>query len=431
MVELGIPEENVGVVMAGDSRCRPAAMVQVASIDTLRNRATPPSDLVFVDEAHRANSPSLRHVSSQYPNAVHLGLTATPFRADGQGLCDAYDELLVVASPSHLIAGGYLVAPRIFTVSPSAMPDLSGIKVRGGDYDESELSDAVDRKSLVGNIVEHWKKHAAGVRTVAFAVSVAHSKHIAERFQEAGIPAEHLDGTTPNAERAEVLSRLDAGITQVVSNCSILCEGWDQPSVKCAILARPTKSTGLYIQQAGRILRPWNGKSAIILDHAGCVLEHGFPHDDREFTLQGTRGASKDAPKLPAVRVCEQCYAVLAAGTNPCPECGFVFGSTTAKIAEKAGELAEVTQSPLLELRAAWDQLCMKAAARGYKSGWPYIQFKARFGRSVPVSFPPPRGSLTENEKQTVFAKLRATEGSDAWARTIYRSEMGHDPPAL
>src|SRR5205823_1815859 len=114
-------------------------------------------------------------------------------------------------SPRQLIAEGYLVEPRVFTVPRSSLPDLSGVRVRGGDYDEAALAAAVDRQKLVGNLVEHWFEHAEGLRTVAFAVSVAHSKHIVERFVQAGVPAEHLDGTTPTAERDAILARLESG----------------------------------------------------------------------------------------------------------------------------------------------------------------------------------------------------------------------------
>jgi superfamily II DNA or RNA helicase len=201
VLEFGLTPEQVGVIMASDPRRRPGAMVQVASIDTLRNRAKPRAELVIVDEAHRCLARSYRILADHYPQAVHLGLTATPYRADGRGLGDAYDELVVVASPRELIAQGYLVEPRVFTVPPSALPDLSAVRVRAGDYDKRALEDAVDQKGLVGNLVEHWRKYADGVRTIVFATSVAHSKHITERFLEAGVPSEHLDGETPAAER--------------------------------------------------------------------------------------------------------------------------------------------------------------------------------------------------------------------------------------
>lgn len=342
LLDFGLPPSSVGVVMATDPRRRPGAPVQVASIDTLRHRARPAADLVFVDECHRALAASYRTIAADYPNAVHLGLTATPYRADGEGLGDAYDELILVASPRQLIAEGFLVEPRVFTVPESERADLSRVRVARGDYTTRELEQAMDRQVLVGNVVEHWLKHAPGVRTVAFGVSVAHSRHIAERFVAAGVPAEHLDGTTPSDERDAILARLDAGVTKVVSNVGVLCEGWDQPSVKCAILARPTKSTGLYLQQAGRILRPWQGQPAMILDHGGCALEHGLPQDDREFSLEGRKkrsGASGDAP----ARECPTCSAVVAIQTRVCPECGTVLFVEREVPKEDERELVEVT----------------------------------------------------------------------------------------
>src|SRR5262249_5249823 len=158
-------------------------------------------------------------------------------------------------------------------------------------------------------------RRATGARTVAFAVSIEHSRHLAERFNAAGIPAEHLDGETPTPERDAILQRLEYGVTRVVSNVGVLCEGWDQPSVKCCILARPTKSTGLYLQQVGRILRPWSdpatgqARRAVILDHAGCAHEHGLPQDDREFTLEDTKKRTGHAgdKRETAAQTCPRC----------------------------------------------------------------------------------------------------------------------------
>lgn len=346
LLDFGLPAANVGVVMASDRRRRPGALVQVASVDTLRHRARPLADVVFVDECHRALAATYRNVAADYPRAVHLGLTATPYRADGKGLADAYDDLIVVASPRQLIEDGFLVEPRVFTVPEAQRPDLAGVKVARGDYAANALEQAVDRLSLVGNIVEHWQRHAAGVRTVAFAVSVAHSRHIVERFVAAGVPAEHLDGATPTAERDAILARLEVGPTLVVSNVGVLCEGWDQPAVKCAILARPTKSTGLYLQQAGRILRPWNGERAIILDHGGCALEHGLPQDDREFSLEGRKKRS-GPPSAAPVRECPHCSAVVAIQTRICPECGEVLFTEREVPAESPDQLVEITASTL------------------------------------------------------------------------------------
>ena len=146
LIQFGLPEREVGVLMGQDRRRRSGAHVQVASIDTLRNRSKPRADIVFVDESHRALSKSHRNVAAHYAGALHLGLTATPVRANGDGLGDAYDELLVVSSPQQLIDEGHLVEPRVFTVPQSELPDLSGVRTRQGDYEARALAEAVDRK---------------------------------------------------------------------------------------------------------------------------------------------------------------------------------------------------------------------------------------------------------------------------------------------
>lgn len=395
LVEAGIPESSVGVLMSGDSRRRPGAGVQVASIDTLRHRAKPLADLVIVDEAHRALAKSYRDVADAYPDAVHLGLSATPYRADGRGLGDAYDDLVVVATPAQLIADGFLVEPRVFTVSPADMPDLSGVRTRRGDYDERALAAAVDRQPLVGNIVEHWQRLADGRRTVAFAVSVEHSRHIAERFRDAGVSAEHLDGTTTPLERDAILRRLDRGETRVVSNCGVLCEGWDQPSVKCCILARPTKSVGLYLQQAGRILRPWrdeNGDavSAVVLDHAGCAATHGLPQDDRELSLESVtkRREGRRTPPPPRTKVCDGCNAALPPATRVCDGCGFAFAAIEAVPDENEATLVEVPRATVDEKRATWDALCAKASRLALRHAWAVNRYREKFGTAPPRAFP-------------------------------------------
>lgn len=421
LLQQGLSEPTVGVIMANDPRRRPTAPVQVASIDTLRSRAKPPADLVFVDECHRALAKSYRDLATHYERAVHLGLTATPYRADGRGLGDAYDELLVVASPRLLITEGFLVEPRVFTVPPSARPDLTGVRVKGGDYDEAALARAVDRQNLVGNLVEHWHRHARGLRTVTFAVSVAHSRHIMERFRDAGVAAEHLDGLTPIRERDAILGRLDAGDTQVVCNVGVLAEGWDQPAVKALILARPTKSTGLYLQQAGRILRPWNGTGAVILDHGGCALEHGLPQDDRTFSLE-TRPRHASARVAP-VRTCPSCYAVLRAAARICPACGAELVSLPELPEESAEQLVEMETTRAGRERAEWDRLRAIAATKGYKPAWAYYRFREVFGRS------PPRFSKAAGDRRALFESLRRREPSLAWAAARYHAEVGEAVP--
>lgn len=408
----GVPEDDVGVIMASDPHRRPGAHVQVASIDTLRARTKPAADVVIHDECHRALAQSFRDLAAEYPDALHLGFTATPFRADGRGLGDAYGELFVVATPRELIEQGFLVEPRVFTVPADKRPDLSRVRVKRGDYDEKALAAAMDQSPLVGNIVEHWKKHAQGLRTFAFATSVAHSKHIVERFVAAGIAAEHLDANSAVDERDAVLARLARGETLVLANVGLFAEGTDVPSVKCAILARPTKSTGLYLQQVGRILRPWSGVNAVVLDHGGCVLEHGLPQEDRAFSLDSKPRRARDPGAGPPVRVCGGCEAVVPLATAICPECGAQLierGARETIPEEAAGELALATED--LVRHAEWTRLCETSRERGYKPGWAYHQFRQRFGGPPPADWSRPPAPIATTSSVRAIAQHAIREG--------------------
>lgn len=437
LIEAGLPHDDVGVILAGVesgarsadpgdpwrlAARRPGASVQVASVDTLRNRAKPLADLVFLDEAHRSIAPSYEALLASYPEASVVGLTATPWRADGKGFRSLYQGLVVVAPPKTLMDAGFLVEPRVWSVPSGSLPDLSGVRVKGGDYDATELARACDRATLVGDIVEHWQRHAPGQRTVCFAASVEHSKHIAERFRAAGIAAEHLDGETDIATRAGILGRLASGETLVVCNCAVLTEGWDMPAVSCCILARPTKSTTLYIQCAGRVLRPAPGKAgAVILDHAGCALEHGLPHEEREYSLDAPkkrkRGAAEDCAKM-----CPECFAVLALGTVTCPECSAELPRPERRgIEETGGELVEVKPGAHLKHLQAWSDFCdawreenarrmATETGRPRKAGWLLFAWKKRHG------YPPPRGVKMPRNSPEELARIAELDGAKAAA---------------
>ncbi|WP_394825050.1 DEAD/DEAH box helicase family protein [Pendulispora albinea] len=449
LVAIGVPTDAVSFIMANERHVplddrravlrNPTAPVQVASVDTLRNRPKPVADLVFIDEAHRSLANTYVGICAHYERAAILGLTATPYRADGKGLGTMYDELVVVASPQQLIDDGFLVAPAVFTVPRASLPDLSDVRLKGGDYDEEQLAQAVDKVGLVGDLVEHWQRHAGDRRTVAFAVNVQHSRHIVERFRAVGIAAEHLDGTTPAADRDAILRRLDRGETRIVSNCAVLTEGWDQPAVKCAILARPTKSTGLYLQCAGRILRPWNGEKAIILDHAGCALEHGLPQDERAFSLDGQKKRKRKPSEAPPCKTCESCFAVVPSATRECPECGAAFPVSDGEreLEEQPGELVEVRPASLDEKRASWDEICARARSDHRSPGWAAHEYKRRYGTWPPRSFPSadydPERAFTVKEKRAYHARLVAQceeLGHDPkWVLARYRGKFGEWPP--
>ena len=222
-------------------------------------------------------------VVEAYPDARIIGLTATPCRMDGRGLGNVFQELVQCPDVAELTRMGFLVPAKVFA---PVRPNLKGVRVRAGDYVEGDLAQRVNTNKLVGDIAQHWFRLGERRKTVVFAVNVAHSLHIRDEFRKAGVLAEHLDGTTPREHRKRILKELATGKINLISNVGVLGEGWDCPEVSCAILARPTKSLGLFRQMIGRILRPAPGKTdAIVLDHAGGVFAHGLPDDP----IQGTQ----------------------------------------------------------------------------------------------------------------------------------------------
>lgn len=380
---------SIGVIRAGDRRRDLSQPIQVASIQTLARRSplTPAPNLIFIDECHRAASASYQtHLYQAYPDAIVIGLTATPCRSDNRPLGTSFEEMVHVSSYSELIAGGFISAPIVY--STPVLPDMSKVRTSGGDYNQEDLESAMNRGALIGNIGTEWAKRAEGRRTVVFAVSVAHSLAIVEMFRAQGVCAEHLDGTTPEADRTAILARLESGETALVSNCNVLSEGWDQPSVKCIILARPTKSLALYMQSAGRCLRPWNDVVPIVLDHGGNVDRHGLPHEDREWSLTSKPKKGGAVP----VKSCPACFGFVAAGSKTCPLCGHVFANAVddeerPKTEPIPVDLALRTLSGDDAQLAFFRAQHKKARERGWKPGAVYHRFVERFGAAPPAGW--------------------------------------------
>jgi DNA repair protein RadD len=357
--------------------------------------------LLVVDEAHHCPAQTYCKIIAAYSAAVLLGLTATPCRGDGRGLGGIFDTIVECPQVADLIAQGYLVKTRVFA---PVDPDLSGVRTVAGDYVESQLAERMDTDRLVGGIIEHWHKFGERRRTVCFAVSVGHSIHIRDEFLKCGVRAEHIDGSTPKAERDAALQRLASGEIEVVTNCMVLTEGWDMPDCGCLILARPTKKIGLYRQMVGRVLRPADGKpDAIVLDHSGAVFRHGFVEDRVEWTLDPDKRSASAAhsKRLAAghasrILECRQCGAVRIAG-EPCFHCGFLPQRAPHVVDIDDGELglvdhqvrrAKVTVYDLVE-RVRWHgMLTAIRIERGYKPGWERHAYKDKFG-----SWPPWRSS--------------------------------------
>ena len=398
---------DAGVIAAGfdgDAE-RP---VQVAMISTLHARAVrsrrmelPPAGVLIVDEAHHSPARTWRRIVEAYPAAFLAGFTATPCRRSGSGLGVLFDTIIETPQTQELIDAGFLVPPKIYA---AAAPDLTGVRTKGGDYVEAELAVRIDTGRLVGDIISHWHRHAAGLRTIAFAVNVAHSLHLTQEFNRAGAVAEHLDGTTPAAERDAMLKRLADGTTDIICNCGVLTEGFDCPDVGCIVLARPTRSFALFRQMSGRGLRPAPGKThCVILDHAGCLLRHGWPQDPVAWTLDPrervankTHEARMSAHSRRLVD-CQECGASRFEGKG-CPACGWrprpqaepidvvdqdlVLHERGRAAAphEYTTEERRAFHAELLGLYVEFNQARRRQGKPDFRPGWVSVKFRDKFG---------------------------------------------------
>jgi DNA repair protein RadD len=421
LYEYGI---DAGIIQAGfEPRLEQA--VQVASIQTLWARAyrsrrmeRPRADLVIVDEAHRIRAHTYTEIIASYSSAVILGLTATPCRGDGRGLGNAFDGMVECPPVQALIDQGFLVPTKVY--APST-PDLTGVRVERGDYVESQLAERMDQAKLVGDIVEHWHRLADNRKTVVFATGVAHSIHIRDEFRRSGVLAEHIDGNTPADERDDILARLSRGEVELVTNCMVLTEGWDQPDVACIVLARPTKSMGLYRQMIGRVLRPAPGKEyALVLDHAGATWQHGLVEEPVIWTLDQDRRAenpvqtARSRHAAPTLTACPECSAIRTSG-QPCPACSWRPQPKPRRVDVIDGDLAHIERNGKvtatgLDKRRFYAELLWICREKGWKTGAAAHKFKQKFGHwpdrlSPAPEFPSPATRSWVRSRQIAYAK--------------------------
>ena len=337
----GIP---YGYIAAGYPKT-PEAGIQICSIDTLKNRLDDNSHprVCIWDEAHHLGAEGWRRVHDHYSKAWHVGLSATPERLDGKGLEGQFDVIVKGPPIEDLIEQGYLAQYKIFSI-PGV--DMTGVKSKMGEYVPGQAAAAMDRPIIMGNIVGHWQKRAADKLTIAFGVTIKHSRSICAAFQSHGIMALHLDGRTPKDERRQALRAFARGDVRVISNVGLFGEGFDAAAnsgmdvtVGCVIDAAPTQSLGRWLQRCGRALRPQRSP-AIILDHCGNALRHGLPCEPREWSLKGCEKTEDDGDKE-TLRQCEVCFYCHPPAPE-CPMCGYVYPVQERHVAQVSGELEEI-----------------------------------------------------------------------------------------
>lgn len=363
---------RVGIVQAS-READPDADVQVASVQTLARRPVRSEQTFIIDEAHRSAAESYRRIVPE--DASVIGLTATPFRTDGRGLGDVFGELIEAATVEQLVGSGRLMDPKVYIVKP---PDMTGIARRSGDYAPGESETRTNTPERRADIVDQWKLRRSGTPTLAFAVNVAHSQAIADAFMSAGVPAVHVDATTPADQRADAISKLASGEVKVISNVGLFTEGFDLPVISTIIDAAPTQSLGLHMQKIGRVMRVADGKDdAVVHDHAGNHLRLGKVTRQQTYSLD-VGSDSREMSEPLGLTHCPECYRLYSG--DRCPSCDHVSAPEDVVIPDidGGGDLVEMTEHDIRE--AFFNRACEEQVAYDRKDGWILHRFKDEFG---------------------------------------------------
>lgn len=337
-----------------------SAPIQIASIQTMARRdwwQDWPANLVFFDEGHTTVFSQIGQqvIYKTHANAVHLALTATPYRLGKEQLGDHFETLVASPVPSVLQQMGFLAAMRYYSMPADSQIDLGGVRTIAGDYDERDLKNACDRPELVEKIVSEWQRICPGKRTIAFCVDLEHARHVADAFNAAGIPAATVEGSTPIKERRELYRTLRSGEILMLTSCNVISIGFDEPSVEVGLMLRPTQSKALHQQQIGRVMRisPQTGKThGIILDQAGNLQRLGFPEDVQEYTLPVS--SEPENSSAPPTKPCPCCSRLVYAFVTDCPDCGHQWLSEKLMQTENLVEvmskeqLRQITDEPTL-----------------------------------------------------------------------------------
>lgn len=274
-IKLVWDEVDIGKVKAEQNEF--SAQVVVASVQSamrdgrLQQLVEQNFELIIVDECHHSSSDSYQKIIDAINPKLLVGFTATVNRADGKGLDSTFSQIVFERSLPEMISAGYLCdleGQKVLT-----KVDLSSVKTSMGDFQVSQLSEAVNTPARNTIIVKSYKKHS-GKPAIAFCVDIQHSQDLADAFNASGVSATAVWGTMPEDERSKALQDFKDGTVKILTNCNVLTEGFDEPSIQCIIMARPTKSTSLYTQMVGRGTRLFPGKdSCLVIDF------HDSKHD--------------------------------------------------------------------------------------------------------------------------------------------------------
>jgi superfamily II DNA or RNA helicase len=387
---------EVGIVMAGlpgDATKR----IQICSVQTLLARDFVPPGWVVLDEMHHYGAEEWQTFAERFGDRPALGLTATPERADGVGLRGLFHDITVAAHYSELIRGGYIVSCR--TLRPTK-------RLRGVAQDP----------------VTAYLAKGEGRYGFTFCRSIEIARDTAAKYTAFGVPAECVDANTGADERRERIAELGKRY-QMLTSVYALTEGVDVPGASVCVLARGINHPSGLLQMAGRVLRDSPGKTdALLLDLPGVTWDHGLPHEDREYSLDGIQRK----PGNESLRVCQQCGYTELSGVTLCSRCGFKLPPQNLAPRVHNVEIAERAGDSDLEKTLRLSALIVEAKRKGWADDVVADRYKQEFGARPKLPHDPER-------KLETFMKFKEEAGrrglSFAYAAARFKALYGAYPP--
>lgn len=378
----------------GQSFVHDGANHTVASVDTLNARHESlvkwfeQIRLIQQDEGHHVLLANKWGIAiRRFVNAWLVAYTATPCRSDRKTLRGGevdgivqpgmYNAMVMGPTTRELIQRGFLCDYKVYGPAPSI--DTSGVAISSatGDFNQHQLRDAAHASTVTGDVVEHYLRIAPGQLGASFLVDVDQAAETTARYQAAGVPAELITSNTPDDVRVRIMDDFRCELVKQICNVDILGEGVDVPGISVVSMGRPTESLGLYRQQAGRALRPKQGKPwGVIIDHVGNALRHGLPDKDIDWSLDVMPRPRRRKPDEEDVLVDEnqlttcrnndvhgdgsgvKCLQYYRRVLPKCPHCGHTPTPAGRDRPEQVdGDLLEYSPALLAHLRGEADRI--------------------------------------------------------------------------
>ena len=289
LIAAGASQDDIGVVMGDQNQL--GRKITIGSVQTLSRSGGKRLDdllavvqpkLIVIDEAHHAAAKSYQTIIRKVDPTLLLGFTATPMRQDKKHLIgqnNTFNRVVFRRSIIEMVMSGFLVPPHRKVINTGI--DIKSVGLQAGDYNQKQLGEIIDDVRRHKRIVESWLEFGQGRKTIVFAVNVANAEKLTETFINAGIDARVIHGGISKTDRVLILDAYARRDFDVLVNCEILTEGFDDPETDCILMARPTLSESLYIQMLGRALRLFAGKvDALIIDVTDNSTRHSIGFQD-------------------------------------------------------------------------------------------------------------------------------------------------------